>query len=255
MKDFNKDIAIKEWAELSSAYGDIKSIIEALSKLYLTDNASVWLTILEDEMFDNNQLIHQDSFYEITAVVLPYLIDMLHKSNFDYDTKCKAFSMLGYAFNCEDEIVISNISAELLENYKASIANLRDIANDLVDNGLSAFNARSDYECSFFASALFGVLINQKQSYVITRAEGGEIEFECNNCGKGYTYICYDGSDMGAENIAIADIKATTDSDFIWLHNLLTTIGSKNLLLVLPYIFGRYTCPNCNKTAKAIELG
>lgn len=254
MKNSIDKADIISWNNLSSAYGNNDDIIENILKLHRENDTIKWLVILEDDLFGENQIIHQDSFYQMTVAVMPHLVDMLMYKNLDYITKCKAFTMIGYANNCEDVDVVDSVSQEMQSLYRDSVVHLKTIALDLIENGSIVYQPTDKCETNFFISSLIGVVLDKKMGVVFVRAITDEIEFECNQCGQGYLYLSSEYECDGIENI-IVNTQNTQDKEYVWIYELLKKIPSNSFSTLIPYFFGEYTCPDCGNKVRTIDLG
>ena len=255
------------WDEFRGAYGNVSEEVKIVMG-YCKDIAPQQkLRRLEPDRksdyeiaFDNlcENLWHQMSFYPATYLALPYLVCLLQKKAEENDFKwqLRLISAIGAVLAtdvwkdgdcCDDEI---------LENYKNSIACVKEITMTFVKEYAISLKVLDEVAKQEFLIGMLAILGEKELAFLSTCNFENECCFACEHCE-----YCYEGGALEDTEflnmVEPAQPKEwdgiSYDDTFTWYYGILKKWGLNQQAKLLLYHYGTFTCPECGKTSLLLD--
>ena len=190
------------------------------------------------------ELSHQLSFYNATAYALPHLAQLCRRLS--VDEKAYLITQIGAAVAAEAYAPMPR-DGEAWREFQEGLAPLAQEARDLAAHHADRVKALPRDLPQVFALSALALIWDRKHAFLLFLfAPWDEVPAMCPDCD--WYEECMDLSEE-PEYITPGELG----EEGSWLEELLSSIGDRDLLPKLPYLYGTCTCPECGASGPVWE--
>ncbi len=250
------------WEKLSGPYNtsrDIPNLIKELSNSF------------SKEVFDEivwEYIYHQNTVYESTFATIPYLLDIMDKSD-SIDYKLESIICIGILlidFNkdtdLDNEIFKYSILDEEAKNEikKDYLLCLSDFNKKIEELLVHAKRLGKEDERYFLLSYLVSKNMHKEAKVFRDFSSNDEYVFLCPYCDEEIflwneenILNAYSKDPVMYENQKKLDIELVDNKDLDYLENIIDELDIKSLKPILKYFKGDIVCDKCNKKSNVFK--
>lgn len=224
--------------------------------------------------FDNiwQQLGHQMSFYPALYLALPYLTKIYSYWRGKDDFKMQILILTNAGITLSSDIPYNHYNSEdkvpedIMDNYQKSIFIFKKEAEDIFLNKLDNLKEYNYNDLPYICAALLAFLGKREEAFILVLGNWSQCFPYCKACGylDENIELEYDINDNCEASEGLNSVvtpaasvigqwdNKSLDNTYVFLSNILHTLGDEKSVKKLQYYYGTYKCPECGSTGSPV---